>query len=57
MKKLRDLGSIYFVEKVYELSDDYMRKHNLYYKKRVRLKKISGENGLDIEDFAISDSE
>ncbi|EGW38379.1 hypothetical protein DOT_3772 [Desulfosporosinus sp. OT] len=54
---MRDLGSIYFVEKVYELSDDYMRKHNLYYKKRVRLKKISGENGLDIEDFAISDSE
>ena len=53
--EIERFGSIYLVEKVYELSDEYMAEHNLCYKKRVTLRKLSGENGLDKEDFAISD--
>lgn len=47
-------GSQYLVEMVYQVSDRYMKKHELYYKNRVRLRKISGENGLDVQDFAIA---
>lgn len=54
-KKIERYGSIYFVERVYEISDEYMKKYNLIHKKRVTLMKLSGKNGSDKEDFAISD--
>jgi hypothetical protein len=46
-------GSEYRVEKVYEMPDEVMKRHNLFYKNRVTLKKISGENGPETMDFAI----
>lgn len=48
-------GSTYIVENVYELSDEHMKKHILYYRNRVTLVKISGENGAEKLDFAISE--
>lgn len=47
--------SEYLVEKVYEVSDELMKRHNLFYKNRVTLKKINGENGPDMLDFAITE--
>ncbi|WP_088186389.1 hypothetical protein [Desulfosporosinus sp. FKA] len=53
---IEKFGSLYLVEKVYELSDEFMKKYNLAHKKRVTLKKLRGENGPETDDFAISDS-
>lgn len=47
-------GSLYLVEKVYQITEEYMKKHNLYYKDRVTLKKLFGENGPAVMDFAIT---
>ena len=48
-------GSVYLVEKVYQITEDYMRKYDLYYKNRVKLVKLSGE-GIDSMDFAVTEN-
>jgi hypothetical protein len=53
-EKINQFDSVYLVENVYQISDEYMKKHDLYYKNRVTLRKLSGENGLDRMDFAIT---
>lgn len=53
-EKVTLFDSTYYVEKVYQLTADYMKLHDLYYRNRVTLRKISGENGLDTMDFAIT---
>ncbi|ALS22266.1 hypothetical protein [Paenibacillus naphthalenovorans] len=51
---VEQFGSLYLIENVYQLSDEYMKKHDLYHKNRVTLIKISGINGMDRLDFAIT---
>jgi hypothetical protein len=48
-------GSIYVVENIYQLTDKEMKKHNLIHKNRIRLKKIEGVNGSNVEDYALVD--
>ncbi len=43
--------SIYKVTNIYQLTDDYMKKHNLIHKKRIALEKLEGE-GQEKLDFA-----
>jgi len=45
--------SVYLVEKIYQISDEYMKQHDLYHKTRVTLTKISGD-GVDRMDFALT---
>lgn len=46
-------GSLYKVDNVYQLSNEFMEEHNLQHRNRVTLIKLSGENGTDRMDFAI----
>jgi len=46
-------GSLYRVERAYQLSDEYMKEHELYYKNRITIVKVSGVNGLDKYDYAV----
>lgn len=52
-EKVNMCDSVYLVEKVYSLTDEEMKKHNLYHRNRVTLKKLEGVNGLEKLDFAI----
>lgn len=52
---VEQFGSKYIVENVYQLSDEYMKEHDLYYRNRITLVKIEGVNGLDRMDFAITE--
>lgn len=52
-EEVERFGSVYLVERVYQLTDEYMKQHELYNKNRVTLVKIKGENGMDRMDFAI----
>lgn len=47
-------GSVYLVERLYTVSDEYMRDNGIKHKARVTLRKIKGENGLEEMDFAIT---
>jgi hypothetical protein len=51
-RTVESFGSIYQVEKIYEVTDGEMQKYNLYHRRRVTLRKIKGENGTDVMDFA-----
>jgi hypothetical protein len=53
-KIIERFGSSYLIEKVYQVSDEYMKKHNLCYKNRVTLRKLKGENGMKKMDFALT---
>ena len=48
--------SIYKVEKIYQLSNEHMKKYDLYHKTRVTLTKVSG-NGIDKMDSALPNEE
>lgn len=53
-QELHQFGSVYVVEDLYELSDDEMRQYSLVFKRRVTLRKVSGEHGLERYDFAVT---
>ena len=47
-------GSVYKVDNVYEISNEYMKQHNLYHKNRITLSKVKGK-GMEEVDFAITE--
>lgn len=54
-KTVEMFGSQYFVKKLYALTDAEMETLNLYHRVRVTLIKVSGENGCDTMDFAVTE--
>lgn len=50
---IEHFGSLYYVDDIYQVSDSILKKYDLYYRNRVRLIKLGGENGPEIHDFGI----
>lgn len=45
-------NTIYKVVDIYQVSEEYMKEHNLIYKNRITLEKIKGEGSSKL-DFAL----